>query len=240
MGKRFAIVVGVAAAGVMALGAQSATAAPNICIAENGVVREQSGTATCEATGEGSLAKAKGAKPTPRRPARERIGGRSATAAPPPRLGDHNTAIANGDGSLATAGIGERQHRHRPGDCSSATASDGDNNTATVTGDNSSADARGFGDNNTATVIGEDSSATRRRRQQHRHRHRRRQRAAAGYGNDNTATVDRQRQHRHREAPTGCTAEATRRDTPSSARRGGETLDTPPSKPPGCGSRASS
>src|SRR5512143_233476 len=84
--KRFAILIGVAAAGVMALGAQSAAAAPNICVAANDDVRVQKGAATCNAIGTGSVALANGYRS-------------SATATG----GDHNRARAIGDDSSAYA-----------------------------------------------------------------------------------------------------------------------------------------
>ncbi len=59
MGTRFAILIGVAAAGVMACGAQTAAAAPNICVSANGH-GHQSGTATCDASGTDSVALANG------------------------------------------------------------------------------------------------------------------------------------------------------------------------------------
>ena len=64
MSKRLTIVIGVAAVGVMALGAQTASAATDQCLAANGELRMQKGTATCTATGTGSVAKVKGAGQT--------------------------------------------------------------------------------------------------------------------------------------------------------------------------------
>src|SRR5688572_11031218 len=86
MARRSAIVIGAAAAGVLALGAQTATAASDICIAANGEVRVQKGSAVCEASGPGSVAIAKGANS-------------SATA-----IGDHNRAIVRGRGTATAIG----------------------------------------------------------------------------------------------------------------------------------------
>ena len=66
------------------LGAASADAATDMCVATNGAVRVQKGSATCQASGKGSMAKAKGT-------------GSSASATG----GDHNKARARGDGSRA-------------------------------------------------------------------------------------------------------------------------------------------
>lgn len=59
------------------------------CVAANGEVRMQQGTATCEATGRGSVA---------------RVQGTTSTAVAD---GDHNMATVTGDGSTATASNGE-------------------------------------------------------------------------------------------------------------------------------------
>ena len=170
-----AAVVGVVAS---LLGVQTAAAATaNICIATNGEVRVQEGTAFCDASGTGSVAIAKG-------------DGSSATATG----GNQNRALAIGDGSTAFAGGGDNNTATVYGDSSPALAS-----TATTTPPPSPATSappsrarRGQADNNTATVTGDGSDALaggsttpppstattappRRWRQQHRHRHRRRQ-----------------------------------------------------------------
>jgi hypothetical protein len=133
-----AAVVGVVAS---LLGVQTAAAATaNICVATNGEVRVQEGTAFCDASGTGSVAIAKG-------------DGSSATATG----GNQNLALVIGDGSTAFAGGGDNNTATVHGDGGQALAQLGDNNTATVTGDNSTAQA--FGNNNTATVTGDGSFA---------------------------------------------------------------------------------
>ena len=84
-----------------ALGAETASVA-NLCIAANGAVQVQRGTATCEARGKGSTAIAKGP-------------GSSATA-----TGKHNKARALGNGSTAVAGEGSNNTATARGARSSA------------------------------------------------------------------------------------------------------------------------
>src|SRR5829696_1009989 len=89
MGKRPATAAAVATgllAGVL-LGAAPAGAAVDLCVAANGAMRAQKGTADCEASGTGSTAIAKDA-------------GSFASATG----GDHNRARASGDGATAFAG----------------------------------------------------------------------------------------------------------------------------------------
>src|SRR5215213_5312339 len=88
MGKRPATAAAVATgllAGVL-LGAAPAGAAVDVCVAANGAMRAQKGTADCEASGTGSTAIAKDA-------------GSFASATG----GDHNRARASGDGATAFA-----------------------------------------------------------------------------------------------------------------------------------------
>src|SRR4051794_17855962 len=73
----------------VAFGAAPAVAATDLCVAANGAVRAQKGTATCAADGTGSVAIAKG-------------DGSTATATG----GDHNKAKARGQFSTASAGFG--------------------------------------------------------------------------------------------------------------------------------------
>src|SRR5215471_8136804 len=114
MRKRW-IVIFVAAAGVMTLGAQSAAAATDQCVAANGAVRMQKGTATCTADGTGSVARVKGANSTA-----SAIGG------------DHNKATAIGANSVAQVADGSNNTATVSGDNSTAVSGGGDNNTATV------------------------------------------------------------------------------------------------------------
>jgi hypothetical protein len=109
-------------------------ASPDLCVAANGEVRVQQGTSTCEANGQGSVARAMGTSSF------------AATI-----NGDHNRATASGDGSSAIAGNGDSNTATVRGDGSRAEAAYGDNNTATVSGDGSTAFA-GHGDDHTATA----------------------------------------------------------------------------------------
>jgi hypothetical protein len=142
------------------LGAQTAGAATDICVAANDEVRHQSGTANCVADGTGSVAIAKGdnsiafAIDGDRNRAMVHGDGSSAGAGD----GDGNTATVRGDGSGAGAGIGDDNTATVRGDGSFAFAGTGDGNTATVRGDGSFASA-GRGDDNTATASGDGCAA---------------------------------------------------------------------------------
>src|SRR3954451_12458530 len=106
------------ATGVMAgagFGAAPAVAASNLCVAANGAVRAQKGTATCAADGTGSMAIAKGDVS-------------SATAT----RGDHNKARALADSSSAVAGLGDNNIATASGVGSTASAVNGDSNIATA------------------------------------------------------------------------------------------------------------
>lgn len=155
---RFFRTCGLAACLAAAFGASSSIAAePSMCVAANDQVRHQSGTASCQATGTGSTAIARGVDS-------------SATAFG----GDHNRARATGDQSFAFAGEGNNNTAVATGAHSGAEAignnnnttatglnsfasADGDNNTATASGAHTSAEA--VGNNNTATATGDHSSA---------------------------------------------------------------------------------
>lgn len=106
--------------------ASAGAEAPNLCVAANGEVRTQHGTATCTAEGQGSVARAMGADS-------------SATAA----FGDHNRATASGHGSDAVAEFGNNNTATASGDGSIAVAAVGDNNTATAATDGCGAFANG-------------------------------------------------------------------------------------------------
>ena len=110
------------------LGAVPAGAASDQCVAVNGAGRTQKGTATCEASGTGSVAIAKGAAS-------------SATATG----GDHNTAMALADNSAAVIVDGGNNNTAiASAEGSQAFAGGGDNNTATASGVGSQVDRAGF------------------------------------------------------------------------------------------------
>ena len=132
--------------------AQAASAATDICIAANGEVQVQKGTATCEAAGQGSVAIAKGE-------------GSLAVA----NAGNHNTAKALGEGSTAFAQGGDHNTATASGDGSQAHIF-GTNNTAIASGDSSIVILQA-GNNNTGIREGRcQPSLCRTRRQQHRDR----------------------------------------------------------------------
>jgi hypothetical protein len=142
VGKRL---TGVTAAVVVALAAfvsvvGPAGAASNFCIATDGVVRHQSGTATCSASGEGSVAIAKGDLSFAR------------------ATGNYNQAKALGENSAALAENGERNTATASGDFSRAVAESGNDNTATASGEGSEAEAR-VGNGNRAIASGDNSIA---------------------------------------------------------------------------------
>jgi len=139
MTKRFAVVIGAAAVAglVVAIGAQSAAAATNICVAKDGVVLQQSGTASCSAD-PGSTAIAQGA-------------GSSATAG-----GSGNVAKAIGADSSASTSFGTNQTAIAI-QGGTATTLEGDNLSARAVGDSSA--RAGEAPGNTAIAIGDGSSA---------------------------------------------------------------------------------
>jgi hypothetical protein len=183
MEKRLLVVVALLTfAGVAA---ETAGAAPSMCVAANGEVRHKSGTATCNAAGKGSVAIAKGdftnayagiAVEGDDRNKAKAFGDSSNAAA---FGGDGNTATVRGDNSQAYAGDGDGNTAAIRGDNSQAFALTGDGNTATIDGDDSLAFAE-VGDRNTSTVHGDGSGAL------------------AGFGSDNTAIA----------SGDGCTADA--------------------------------
>src|SRR6476659_7633707 len=91
MRKRSAIVVGAAVAGVLALGAQTATAAPNVCVNISGTERVSKGSASCNVLSATATSSAIA------------VGANSSANA----IGDNNTARAIGAGSFATASTGD-------------------------------------------------------------------------------------------------------------------------------------
>ena len=166
---------------VAVIGAPSASAAKkSVCVAANDDVRHQSGSASCEAFGTGSIALAVGedstATATGGNRNKARVIGDDSSAEAGTLLGrgegDGNTAFVRGDDSDAFAGRGDNNTATVNGDGSTASAPAGDNNTATVNGDGSNAGAGVGGDNNTATVNGDGSNA------------------GATLGDNNTATVN--------------------------------------------------
>ena len=91
---------------------QAASAARDMCVAANGAVRHQSGTATCSADGRGSTARARGS-------------GSNATATG----GDRNRARVRGDNSSAFAGNGDGNTATADGDgCRAVAVGDGETN----------------------------------------------------------------------------------------------------------------
>ena len=146
---------GVAVAGVavalMGFGSV-ASAGTNLCVATNGEVRAQKGTASCSADeGAGNVAIAHGDKSTATVLSgvrnRATASGDSSTAAT--YDGDGNTAIATGDSSIALAGGGDGNTAIATGDHSIALAGEGDGNTATAITDGCTADATGSGQTDT-------------------------------------------------------------------------------------------
>lgn len=103
---RKAILVAASAASTLLVGVGVAIGArPDMCVAANGAVRHQVGTATCAADGKGSVAIAKGPQS-------------SANAT----NGDHNKAFAFGDASTAQAGDSDHNTAIASGDNSFALA----------------------------------------------------------------------------------------------------------------------
>ncbi len=89
----------------IAVAAPVAGAATDNCVAANGAVRHQSGTATCEANGTGSIAMAHGANSEAEAINGERNHSRAHgdNSDAYTGNGDGNTAAVFGDGSSATA-----------------------------------------------------------------------------------------------------------------------------------------
>src|SRR6476646_3094294 len=107
MRKRSAIVVGAAVAGVLALGAQTATAAPNVCVNISGTERVSKGSASCNAVSATDTSSAIA------------VGANSFANA---SGGDNNTATASGAGSSAVAGSANGSTARASGPDSSASA----------------------------------------------------------------------------------------------------------------------
>ena len=96
-------------------------AAQDRCFALNGTIIMQRGTATCSATGNNSVATAKGAGSSATAVGNNTVASANGAGATAVAVGDGNVAIANGNGSSATA-VGERNLAVAIGNGASATA----------------------------------------------------------------------------------------------------------------------
>lgn len=160
MSKRLlcAMAVAAVAASTLLFGVGVATATPDLCVAANGEVRHQAGTATCEANGTGSIAIAKGGESIATATERDRnkalaFGDASSAEA----IGGTGTkAIATGDGSIALAAAvaGNGNTLIASSDGQHYVRDTGDGNTAIASGDGSGAFAH-LGDGNTAIASGQ-------------------------------------------------------------------------------------